>query len=224
MKSSQDAFPSTDRSRLAGMLAAGPAARADAVRLVLERYLDPLRIYVRGSSLRSIGDDVDLVQGFFAARLARHDYLDGWIASGLQLRRWLINGLHLYAKEERRRNRAAGEESVNEPSVTRVPAAEAAWAREVLVQACEIAEAELRTSGRLQAWDIFRRHFVDGRSYRDLQHEFGLRPSALAEASRRVSILLREAVRLLLVRDGVAPDEVDAELASMLKAIEERHP
>ncbi|MEY5031275.1 MAG: hypothetical protein RL354_306 [Planctomycetota bacterium] len=224
MQESREAFPSTDRGRLAEMLARDPAARAVAVSEVLSRYVEPLRIYVRGSSLRSIGDDADLVQGFFAARFSRDGYLDGWLASGLPLRRWLINGLHLYAKEERRRARPQGDVSLDQPlelPVEHVPAADAAWARAILLEACDQVRRELERSGHVIAWDIFRRHFIDGRPYRELQLEFDMRPASMAEASRRVANLLREFVRILLVRDGVRPEEIEMELSAMLRAIEQ---
>ncbi len=146
-----NAFPSTDRSRLAEMLARDSGARKKAVSEVLVRYADPLRVYVAGSSLRANGDPADFVRGFLASRLGREAYLDDWIDSGLQLRRWLINGLHLFEKEEFRRSR----------------------------------------------------------------------PAAMAEMSRRVSNLLREHLRLLLVRDGVKPEDVGAELRAMLQALQE---
>lgn len=205
------------------MLASDPSARKDAVREVLGRYAEPLRIYVRGSSLRSNGDEIDFVQGFLVSRLSRDGYLDDWLQSGLQLRRWLINGLHLYAKEVRREARSsdeAAERPASDEVPKRVAEAEAAWARALLLEACERARAELEQSGHGDAWDIFRRHFIDGRSYRELESEFGLRPAAMAEASRRVSNLLREHVRLLLVRDGVRPEEIEAELRAMLDALQ----
>jgi hypothetical protein len=43
----------------------------------------------------------------------------------------------------------------------------------------------------------------------------------MAEMSRRVSNLLREHLRLLLVRDGVKPEDVGAELRAMLQALQE---
>jgi hypothetical protein len=224
MDASNDAFPSTDRTALVELLLRDPSARAEAVRTVMDRYVHPLSVYVQGSSLRAVGDHVDLVQGFLADRFGRRDYLDQWAESGLPLRRWLINGLHLYAKEEQRKRRPLGESFVGDFAVERIPSAEAAWARELLAQACEVVSHELSASGHGKAWDVFRRHFIDGRSYSQLQDEFGMRPSALAEASRRVSIHLREAVRILLVRDGVKPADVEAELRQMLQAIEEERP
>ncbi len=208
------------------MLARDPVARAEAVRDVLHRYAEPLKVYVRGSTLRRKGDPVDLVQGFLASRLARDGYLDDWIRSGLPLRRWLINGLHLYSKEEVRRTLRKRCDSDDheggdgDPAHSTDAAVDAEWARTILQQACELVRGELEASGHLRAWDVFQRHFIDGRSYRDLQSEFGLRPAEMAEASRRVANLLREHVRLLLVRDGVAPEDVESELRRMLAAMQ----
>lgn len=220
MRSAGDVFPSTERSRFAEMLARDPEARKQAVREVLGQYAEPLQLYVRGSSLKSHGDSVDLVQGFLASRLSRERYLDDWIESGLRLRRWLINGLHLYAKEERRKSRSIDDPpDDDDPPSGRVVAAEAAWARALLLEACEKVRRELERSGHARSWDIFRRHFIDDRPYRDLQTEFGMGPAAMAEASRRVSNLLREQVRLLLVRDGVEPEDIEAEILAMLAAL-----
>ena len=218
----RNAFPTTDRATLLGLVDAGPEARAQAVQHVLGRYLDPLVVYARGSSLRSLGDPVDMAQGFLADRLSRERYLVQWAESGLPLRQWLINGFHLFAKELRRKTRRYdGEETTTaEVHVELVPAADAAWARAVLTEACDLVSAELIASGHGRAWDIFRRHFIDGRPYGYLEHEFGLRPAAMAEASRRVTSLLRQSIRLILVRDGVAPDDIDAELRGMLTSIE----
>jgi hypothetical protein len=221
MLSDGNAFPSTDRSRLAEMLARDSGARKKAVSEVLVRYADPLRVYVAGSSLRANGDPADFVRGFLASRLAREAYLDDWIDSGLQLRRWLINGLHLFEKEEFRRSRPAGAAPLDDvPSGTGAKV-EAAWAKSMILEAVENVRRELRESGHDIAWDIFRRHFIDDRSYRELEVEFGMRPAAMAEMSRRVSNLLREHLRLLLVRDGVKPEDVGAELRAMLQALQE---
>lgn len=220
--SATNAFPSTDRTDLAAMLGGAPEQRLHAVRMLLGRYADPLVVYTRGSSLRTVADPVELVQGFLADRLLRDDYLRKWLDSGMALRRWLINGLHLYAKETRRADqRHAQLDAAYDAHGQRVPEAEAAWSRALLMNACEHVESELRRSGHDTAWEIFRRHFIDGRSYRELSREFAMNAAAMAESSRRVSGLLRETVRLLLVREGVAPKDVERELYAMLEALQE---
>ena len=221
-----DAFPKTDRTSLLGLIDGPPHRRAEAVQHVLERYRSPLLVYVRGSSLRGVLDPIEFVQGFMADRLARESYLLQWAASGMQLRQWLINGMHLYAKEVRRRAVRDATVFVAESSTTELARPEdrrpfeAAWARALLVEAFDIVSNELSESGHARAWDIFRRHFIDGRPYSELSIEFQMRPAALAEASRRVTGLLRQTVRLLLVRDGSRLDDVNSELQKMLQSIE----
>ena len=75
------------------------AARAELNAHVMQRYFAPLCAYVKGSAWRDFGEAADLVNGFFASRLERPEYLLHWRESGLALRRWLINGLLLHLHE-----------------------------------------------------------------------------------------------------------------------------
>lgn len=103
-----DPFPSTDTTWLHGELTAGDDRRRALRTVVMARYFEPLRVYVKGSSYRHLGESAELVSAFFVSRFARDDYLDAWKDSGMTLRRWLINGLILSMREEiRRRRRAA---------------------------------------------------------------------------------------------------------------------
>ncbi|MFM7808466.1 MAG: hypothetical protein ACKPEA_11160 [Planctomycetota bacterium] len=51
----------------------------------MQRYFEPLRVYVKGSSFRTMGESADLVNGLFASRLGRDDYLVEWVDSSLPL-------------------------------------------------------------------------------------------------------------------------------------------
>ena len=103
-----DAFPSTNAEWLHRELDAGEERRRALRTVVMARYFEPLRIYVKGSSYRNLGESAELVSAFFVSRFARDDYLDAWRESRMTLRRWLINGLILSMREEvRRRRRAA---------------------------------------------------------------------------------------------------------------------
>ena len=77
----------------------------------MERYHAALTTYVRGSSLRRLGEPYDIVGGFFAERVCRPGFLPAWRASGLPLRRWMMTGVNLYGKSlvrERTRDRLRG--------------------------------------------------------------------------------------------------------------------
>lgn len=103
-----EAFPSTNAEWLHQELDAGEERRRALRTVVMARYFEPLRIYVKGSSYRNLGESAELVSAFFVSRFARDDYLDAWRESRMTLRRWLINGLILSMREEvRRRRRAA---------------------------------------------------------------------------------------------------------------------
>jgi len=82
----RDHFPTTHQTWLSEHVG---VANDEVARHVMQRYFEPLRAYVKGSSLRNFGDSADLVNDFFAARLGDATYLERWIDSGLPLRRWL---------------------------------------------------------------------------------------------------------------------------------------
>jgi hypothetical protein len=100
-----DHFPSTEWTWLATRVMDAPRDGGVAAELrarVMERYAEPLRIYAKGSSLGWLDEAEALVNGFFASRLARGEYLVKWFESAMPLRRFLANGMLLYLREERR--------------------------------------------------------------------------------------------------------------------------
>ncbi|NBX25691.1 MAG: hypothetical protein EBQ99_06525, partial [Planctomycetes bacterium] len=112
-----DAFPTTQRTWIVETLRVALASRDPEVRErslaelrahVMRTYFEPLRIYVKGSSFRVMGESADLVNGFFASRLSRDDYLARWVESALPLRRWLANGLVMHLRERSREGRIGG--------------------------------------------------------------------------------------------------------------------
>jgi hypothetical protein len=123
-----DAFPTTHRTWIVETLRAAlesrePGARERALtelrQHVMQRYFEPLRIYVKGSSFRTMGESADLVNGFFASRLSRDDYLAKWTESKLPLQetgRSLLD-LKADAKLVQRRLRAEVEQLLREDGV-----------------------------------------------------------------------------------------------------------
>ena len=95
-----DFFPTTHLTGLLTELRAAPEGEAHArlAALVMTRYAHPLELYARGSTLRFIAEPLDLVHGFFASALADPAYFARYHASGMRLRRWLMNGLLLHAR------------------------------------------------------------------------------------------------------------------------------
>ena len=243
-----DPFPSTDTTWLHGELTAGEDRRRALRTVVMARYFEPLRVYVKGSSYRHLGESAELVSAFFVSRFARDDYLDAWKESGMTLRRWLINGLILSMREEiRRRRRAARRgmqdvrdggapvsstdaacnsvdddrteaaedplEMLESPEPEAQAAFERAWAISILREACEEVETICNADGEGMMWMLFKRHFLDGVPYALLVDETGFEPARAAVVSRTVANRVRAALRRLIARDGIPPDELDAELA-----------
>ncbi|MEY3022467.1 MAG: hypothetical protein RIS86_1665, partial [Planctomycetota bacterium] len=221
------------------------AGRAELHARVMSRYATPLRAYVLGSSLRSLDDPDALVNGFFVTRLGREGYLASWRTSGLALRRWLVNGLLLHARERQRELRkaardgatgaapptggcgncgcgsvcqgvgAADEEAALEPAA--FEEFERAWARALLSDACDVAQQELAAEGDGDAWEVFRRHNLDGLEYADIALQLRIAPAEARTRSRRASYRFERALRRLLADEGVAADDLDDELAWLLE-------
>ena len=73
-------------------------------------------MFVRGSSLSKLGEPAEIVNGFFASRLSDARFLEAWAASGMRLRRWLMNGILFYGQGlARDRARAAARGGAVEP-------------------------------------------------------------------------------------------------------------
>lgn len=224
-------FPSTPRTWIAERLDLGEAAASEVNRHILSVYFRPLCGYAQASSLRELGEVEELVSGFLSNRLARGDYLRGWRATdGMLLRRWLINGLHLYAHEQRRAmsKRNGRETTLDRAASTPDPAGIAsldrAWALSVVREACAEIEHDLTASGQERDWYVFRRHFIDGRPYRELFPETGVEPARAAVRSHAILVKLRSRIRASLARDGTPPDEIEHEIARLQRLIEESTP
>ena len=216
-------FPTTHSTWLMDRIACAPD---DARSHVLACYFEPLCAYARASSLRALGEPAELVNDFLTARLDDGDYLARWSASGIPLRRWLANGLLTHARNralaEARRARHGG--SVDPAELARMTSAHAtdallalerAWAVRTVSEAHERVHTELVAEGRASWWELFRLHGVQGMSYEHACPIAGVAPSNATNVHRSVVTRLRDALRAILEREGIRPDEIDRELALM---------
>ena len=228
-----DAFPSTHHTWIletlrAALESAEPGVRERALtelrQHVMERYFEPLRVYVKGSSFRTMGESADLVNGFFASRLSRDDYLTKWTESSLPLRRWLANGLVLYLRERLREGRIGGRPiEVRDPAeleVLDIPALhepdaamamERSWAESVVAGALRATLAGLEASRRQPAWEVFQRHFVQGDTYETIAAATGRAVLDLKADAKLVQRRLRAEVEQLLREDGVPESRLEEE-------------
>jgi hypothetical protein len=217
-----DEFPSTHRTRVEDALARGD--HDFAVRHVMERAYQPLLVYARQSSLRGIAPAEDLVGGFLASRFSRTEsYLARWLAQqpSIPLRRWLVNGLLLYAREriaeDRRVRRAPGlvePQNSIEPAPWR--ALEQAWRDGVLQAACDRVSEQYAREGRPDAWRLFTRHILDGRPYPELERELGI-PALQAPSMTRTALRrLRAEIDEILAEEFRDPVDRARELEAIL--------
>lgn len=223
----RDSFPATQRGWLVAQLAQGIPGLARINAYVMETYTEPLGNYVAGSSFRGMGQPKDLVSGFFASRLAQDGYFERWIESGLPLRRWLINGFLFYLQEETRRRKTERVEALPatpnaEPAADEANAAEQfdrLWAESMVRSAATAARDRCTTEGFSTHWDMFERHFVGGLSYSGLSEEFNVTGGQAASMVRTASIRFRQAMVDLLLRDGATEEELDDEIARLMRAL-----
>lgn len=228
-------FPTTHATWIDERLAEGETGRAALSTHIMSRYAAPLREYAQASSLRSIDDADALVNGFFVTRLSREDYLASWRASGLPLRRWLVNGLLLHARERQRELRKAARdgaespcggcgcasacESALEPGLepSAFEAFERAWSRALLSDACTVAGQELVAEGDGDAWECFRRHNLDGLEYAEIGQQLRITAGEARTRARRAAYRFERALRRLLSDEGVVEGELDGEIAWLLE-------
>jgi len=198
----------------------------------MQRYFEPLRVYVKGSSFRTMGESADLVNGFFASRLGRDDYLAKWVDSSLPLRRWLANGLVLYLRERSREGRIGGRpvesrdptdlEVLDIPALHELDAAtamERSWAEAVVAGALRATLAGLEVSRRQAAWEVFQMHFVQGQTYELIAKETGRPLLDLKADAKLVQRRLRSEVERLLREDGVPESRLEEETGSLISTL-----
>jgi DNA-directed RNA polymerase specialized sigma24 family protein len=218
-----DLFPTTHGTWLAERIEHAPSeARAH----VMSRYFEPLCAYVRASSLRALGEPADLVNAFLAARLDDSAYLARWSQSAMPLRRWLANGLLTHARNDAlaraRRSRHGGsvppaelERMTDAHETDALFALERAWAVRTVTEAHEQVHTELVSEGRADWWELFRLHGIQGMAYEQACAITGIARSNATNVHRAVVVRLRDALRRILEREGIRPDEIDRELALM---------
>ena len=236
--SHHDVFPTTHRTWIVETLRGALASTDPQVRdrtlaelrvHVMQRYFEPLRVYVQGSSFRTMGESADLVNGFFASRLGRDDYLAKWVDSALPLRRWLANGLVMHLRERAREGRIGGKPleirdpaglelldlpALHEPDAAR--AMERSWAESVVAGALNATLEGLEASQRQAAWEVFQLHFVEGMTYEAIAARTGRALLDLKADAKLVQRRLRSEVEQALRDDGVLESRLEEETDRMV--------
>jgi len=219
---SSDVFPSTDITWLGRALEEGGRGLDAAREHVMRVYAHPLRVYVQGSSFRTLAEPGDLVRGFFADRLSRRDYLLDWRRSGRPLRRWLMTGfrhfLHEQARLDRRWRRPAGEAAPREAEEA-LHAFDRATALSLVREALAAAEARCAEAGQEAHWRIFLAHFLEGRAYDALPEAIRVEERRAGVMARTASNKFKDALRELVGWPGATAEEIDEEIHSLMQEI-----
>lgn len=212
-------FEPTPRTAVIAML---EGRRPEELRaFLMTHYYEPLAAYITAVDRGQLGEPKDLIAGFFADRLDRPNWLEHWRESGLRLRRWLVNGLHFYCREERRRRRRDQAETLEGD---RMPASvdsvfERAYAQATVRRATEAAALECGREGYSRHWACFLRHHVGGATYEQIAEEQELTPGQVANMVRTATRRFRSAISELLLQDGADPAGLDQEIGELLSTL-----
>jgi hypothetical protein len=219
-----DHFPPTMNTWIDEALSQGDRGRQAVNRHLLELYAEPLRAYFLGSSFRSMGEPDDIVNGFFADRLSRPGFFQNWRDSGLRLRRWLMNALCFYLREQRRKaNRQAHADLADagelaDPSQESHRDADRAFVRSVVQTALERGRADCEARRMGLHWSVFVRYHLENVPCATLAQEIGEEPGRVWVMIRSAQRRFAGALRTLLIEDGTPEDRVDEEIAGLLRA------
>jgi DNA-directed RNA polymerase specialized sigma24 family protein len=216
-----DVFPVTMNDWIQERLSLGPEGRRQLNQEIMARYAWPLQVYFLGTRDRWLGEPADIVQGFFASRLAKGDFFANWSASGLRLRHWLINAFCFYLKELHRARRREAREvaQADEPATAEgnpSKAADRAFAVSIVREGLRMAQAQCEKEKLGPHWEIFVRHFYRGEAYADFAADFGVDAPRAAVMARTARSRFNTAIRDLLSREAPNADP-DAEILSLLE-------
>jgi len=222
-------FPATQTVWISQRLTEGDAGVLVANGYIMASYVRPLSMYCRAIGLdQSLKMDADdIVHGFFASRLGNCEYLTAWLGSGLRLRQWLRNGLHMYVHETRRANSAHPSDGnvQSEEDVERSSASdyefEHGWAIAVLELAIKSTIESLERRKRRDEWEMFWSHHIDGNSHASIGERFKLTAAQVAQRTFAVAGQLRDALREILAKDGASAIEIELELRAMMEVMHE---
>jgi hypothetical protein len=191
---------------------------------VMRRYYEPLAAYLSATSYRDVDAPSALVAGFFVDRLSDDTYLVAWKASGMLLRKWLVNGLLFWVRTEvRRRRRTMEREQAGGAAALALEVSGSAalhaervfereWARSIVSDACEVVAERLVAEGLADRWQHFRRHVLDGLSYEEVARESACEAREVRNACRVVRARLESAFVELLRAEGVREGDLGNEV------------
>ncbi len=218
-----DAFPTTQGTYLGRLLGAGEGDRNEAGRHIMAVYAQPLKVYLKGSSFRTLGEPDEIVEAFFADRLTRKAFLLDWLTSGQRLRYWLIRAFGNYLKEYVRSDKTWRRSPGRWPQGQETDRPEAAFHRQVALEtvreALRLAEQSCRAAGQDEHWQVFIRHHLEGQAYAGIAQMLHLTPRRAGVMARTVASKFKAKLREVVAWQGAEPEEIDREIEALLETI-----
>ena len=216
-----DVFPLTQIAWIDENLGEGASGRSRINRHIMLVYRWPLQVYFMGTRDRWLGEPDEVVDGFFADRLARPQFLTDWRNSSLKLRHWLINAFCFYLRELKRARQRNAHEDLSpaaEPAVGPADLHEMdrAYVASLVREAMLEAERQCRSSGLAAHWQVFSIHFVQGRPYDQFVDDLGIDAARAVVMARTAKKKFQAALRDLVSRDSTSTD-IDAEIRALLE-------
>lgn len=219
-------FPSTRLQPWQLWLGSGESGFARARDHLMNAYRGPLEQYCGATGLsRSVAMEAgEVVSGFFASRLTTIEYLAAWGRSGMPLRNWLRNGIHLHVHELRRARKRDVRVESNTDAVEATVEDETArferlWVLSVLDGAVNKVARDLEARGRAAEWRMFWQHHIDEQSHETVGRAFGCSAAESAQCCFRVRGMLRDAIAATLCADGVRDEAILGEILGMMEVL-----
>lgn len=214
-------FPATQLSWIDENLERGESGRSEINQHIMTVYRWPLRVYFMGTRDRWLGEPEDIVDGFFADRLSRPQFLADWRSSGLKLRHWLINAFCFYLREVKRARQRNAYEDLSpqaEPAIGPSDLAEMdkAYVTSLVREALLEAERTCSAQGLQAHWQVFSLHFAQGRPYDQFVDDLGIDAARAVVMARTAKKKFQTALRDLVGRDCPSND-IDTEIQSLLE-------
>lgn len=203
----------------------------------LTRYREPLLALLRVHAPALTHDAEEIVHAFLfrafgSSPKAAAEYAAQARASGMRMRRYVANGMLFHARGVLRDRTRMDGRITRLPDLEEFPqsalsmaadeAFERAWAQSIVREACLRVESALQAStrGRMNiAWELFRRHALDGRRYSELVEEFRLDEQQMADLVRSVVRRLRDEIERTLELEGVPTPEISSEIDRLLERL-----
>lgn len=223
-------FQPTQRTWINHQLDLGDRGLFEVRTHIAETYQLPLEVYFSATTwARERRSDPDwspqnVVHDFLADRLSRDDYLRKWLGSGHQMRRWLINGLHLFLNEHFRKTRRIGG---GDEVLETVPVNQDAGIDADRVMVCGLVRSAIKiVVTQLESADqddharAFVLAYLEQRPVAEIAEALGRTPGQIKGMLRLARSRFKSAFCTLLERDGITPDRLDDEIQAIMEVIQ----